>query len=378
MAVDVAGLRILLSTDAVGGVWTYSLDLARQLSHAGVEIVLAVLGPPPRDEDADAACAIPGLSLRVTGLPLDWTAESPDALLDAGEALAELAEQERCQLMQLHTAALAAIRHSAMPLISLHHSCVGTWWRAVKGDAPLPEEFHWRADLTAHGLAVSDAVVTPTTAFAHAVAEFYGLDWTPLVVRNGREAPRPDSNAGAIPREAFVFASGRVWDEGKNFATLARAARLAGRPVVMAGPVQSPLGGPPVTMPTVRLLGNLGHDQMRHWLARASVYVSPAYYEPFGLGVLEAAQSGCALILSDIPSFRELWSGAALLVPPDDERALARTMLQVLDDPALQKRLSARARHRSGHYTAETMAREMMRIYASLLATRRPMKGAAA
>ncbi len=34
----------------------------------------------------------------------------------------------------------------------------------------------------------------------------------------------------------------------------------------------------------------------------------PARYEPFGLSVLEAALSGCALVLGDIPSLRE--SGA--------------------------------------------------------------------
>src|SRR5690625_7216151 len=36
------------------------------------------------------------------------------------------------------------------------------------------------------------------------------------------------------------------------------------------------------------------------WLRQASVFVMPSRYEPFGLSVLEAALSGCALILSDI------------------------------------------------------------------------------
>ena len=37
-------LRLVLTTDAVGGVWTYATDLARGLSARGVEVTLAVLG----------------------------------------------------------------------------------------------------------------------------------------------------------------------------------------------------------------------------------------------------------------------------------------------------------------------------------------------
>ena len=56
-------------------------------------------------------------------------------------------------------------------------------------------------------------------------------------------------------------------------------------------------------------------------MARTAVFVSPALYEPFGLAVLEAAQAGCALVLSDIPTFRELWDGVALFVAPVIARA---------------------------------------------------------
>ena len=36
--------------------------------------------------------------------------------------------------------------------------------------------------------------------------------------------------------------------------------------------------------------------------------------------MLEAASAGCPLILGDIPTFRELWDGAAVFVAPDDAR----------------------------------------------------------
>src|SRR3546814_16818778 len=71
------------------------------------------------------------------------------------------------------------------------------------------------------------------------------------------------------------------------------------------------------------LLGVLGEASMAAWRERAGIFVSPSLYEPFGLAVLEAAMSGCALLLSDIPTFRELWDGAAVFTPAGDSDALA-------------------------------------------------------
>ena len=78
-----AQLRILMTTDAVGGVWTYALDLARGLAALDIETVLAAMGPDPDAAQADAARWIPGLTLIATGLPLDWTAGTRDELLRA-------------------------------------------------------------------------------------------------------------------------------------------------------------------------------------------------------------------------------------------------------------------------------------------------------
>ena len=73
--------HVFMTADAVGGVWTYALDLARALAPHGLQTTLAVLGPPPSDLQAAEARQIRGLDLLATGLPLDWTA--------AGEAEAE-------------------------------------------------------------------------------------------------------------------------------------------------------------------------------------------------------------------------------------------------------------------------------------------------
>lgn len=81
---------------------------------------------------------------------------------------------------------------------------------------------------------------------------------------------------------------------------------------------------------------------------------------------LEAALAGCALVLSDIPSLREVWSEAALFVPPEDHEALARAVNSLLDDAALRRRYASRARQAAGGYTLRRMAEDYHRTYTLL------------
>lgn len=377
MAEALTGRRLLLTTDAVGGVWTYSLDLARQYCAAGNEVVLALMGPAPSTERADATRKIDRLRLISTGLPLDWLAERPDDIVESGHQLARLATAQGCDVVQFHAPAFATAKSFTVPVVSVHHSCVATWWTAVNPGRALPEDLRWRAKLVAEGLAASDAVVAPTTAHAHAVAETYQLAAQPLAIRNGRQAESPELFVPAPERAPFVLTSGRLWDPGKNVAALDRAAGLLGVPVYAAGSATSPQGKAP-HFAALRQLGNLGEAEMRLWLTQAPVYASTALYEPFGLGVLEAAQAGCALVLSDIPAFRELWAGACLFVPPQDEQAIAREIGRLLSDARLLSRLSERARHRAQLYAPAAAAGEMMRLLAGLLALRRVGQEAAA
>ena len=70
--------RILMTCDAVGGVWRYAVDLAGALKERGTDVVLAVLGPPPTLEQRREAQAV--ATLVDVDLPLDWMVDDPDAL----------------------------------------------------------------------------------------------------------------------------------------------------------------------------------------------------------------------------------------------------------------------------------------------------------
>jgi len=102
-------------------------------------------------------------------------------------------------------------------------------------------------------------------------------------------------------------------------------------------------------------------------MARASLYVMPARYEPFGLSILEAGLSACALVLGDIPSLREHWDGAALFVPPDDRESLRHAVQRLIDSPGRRAELGARARARGREFTVDRMVDGYSRLYDELL-----------
>jgi glycosyltransferase involved in cell wall biosynthesis len=103
--------------------------------------------------------------------------------------------------------------------------------------------------------------------------------------------------------------------------------------------------------------------ELDDWLARAAIYVSPARYDPFGLLPLQAALHGCALLLSDIPSYRELWDGAACFFRTNDADDLRRQWGRLLH--ANQDRRDANLRARK-LYTPRRMVEAYQRLYSNV------------
>ena len=338
--------RLLMTADAVGGVWQYAIDLAGAFTRRGVEVVLAVMGPAP------APFHPPGVRVVDTGLPLDWTAVDEAALDDGIRVLRTLAHDLGVDSVHLHAPGLADPGVPwPMPVVAVAHSSVATWWDAVKG-GDLPPDLAWRRERTRSGLRASDRVVAPTRAFADALRRIYGPCDIEMI-HNGRD---PGPAVRPAP-EGHVFTAGRLWDEGKNVHALDRAA--AHLPIRAAGPTEGP--GVSVRFRHLNLLGTLSAAALAAERARASVFASVARYEPFGLAVLEAAQSGLPLVLSDIPTFRELWDGAAAFV--SDESDLLPMLRRVLADPG---DLGSRARQRAARYTVDAMADRTVALHRKL------------
>jgi glycosyltransferase involved in cell wall biosynthesis len=80
--------------------------------------------------------------------------------------------------------------------------------------------------------------------------------------------------------------------------------------------------------------------------------------------VLEAALAGCALVLGDVPSLRELWGEAATYV--HDDGSLARALAALLDDPTTAAERGAAARARARAFAPERTAAGYLQQYATL------------
>lgn len=354
--------RILMTADTVGGVWPYALQLGAGLADRGITTVLATMGRPPDCSQRAAAAAVPGLLLEVGPFALEWMPGAEADLEAAGEWLRALERRYRPDLVHLNGYAHATLPWRA-PSVVVAHSCVQTWWRAVWGE-PAPAEWDDYTRRVAAGLAAAGAVVAPSAAFLGMLEEVYGHLPQARVIHNGcssREAP-------CRRKESFILAAGRLWDEAKNVATLGAAVAALPWPAYVAGDAVRP-DGRTVDLDGVQALGPLDPEALADRMARAAIFVSPARYEPFGLAVLEAAQQGCALLLADIPTFRELWRDAALFVPPGDPDRIRDLLRGLIGDPARRARLGAAARRRAADYSAARMTEGYLALYAELAAT---------
>jgi glycosyltransferase involved in cell wall biosynthesis len=358
-------LHVFMTADAVGGVWQYALDLAEGLRPHGVRIDLGILGPAP-SPDQEAMAERAGVRLIPMGLPLDWIAASQDEVVAAGRAVARMAAQLDPDIVHLNSPAFAADASFPAPVVAVCHSCVATWWQSVRS-GPLPEDFVWRTDLVRRGYLNADMLLAPTEAFAKATAQSYDLETPPVVVHNGRRITQP---AAGATLGLFAFTAGRLWDEGKNLASLDRVAKRLSVPVLAAGPLVGP-NGAQVSARHVKTLGRLTDAEVERHLGAKPIFVSVAHYEPFGLAVLEAAQAGCALVLSDIPTFRELWDGAALFVSPNDEEELAKAIEKLADDADERACMGRRAEDAAKAYDVERMSMGVLNVYRSLLEAKR-------
>ena len=340
-----------LTTDTIGGIWNYSVDLANGMSAAGHRVSLATVGPAATA--AQRAELNPRIQLEETRLPLDWLAGHPAELEDAAETLAGLSRHSNAAL--LHAPAFIGRADWPVPVAVMAHSCLTTWWRAVRS-TPMQHDFAWRAAAAAAGYRRADAVAAPTAAFAELTRQTYSLRHV-SVIHNGRTPHRVHAD-----RQRAVLTAGRLWDDGKNAALLNRVAARLSAPLRAAGPLTGP-AEQSAALPHLDTLGPLDTPAMARAYSSATVFASAALYEPFGLAILEAAQSGMALVLSDIPTLRELWDGAALFVPPTDEDSWVAALEAALAEPAAW---AERARVRAERYSVTAMVDGTAELLASI------------
>ena len=352
--------RILMTADTVGGVWTYSLELARALPQ--IEFALATMGAPITVEQRAEASQLSNVQLFPSSYALEWM-DDPWAEVDrAGDWLLEIAREFNPDIVHLNGYVHANLRWAA-PVLVVAHSDVLSWWAAVKNcEAPRGYAEYRRRVLD--GLNAADAVVAPTAAMLSSLSQHYGWRGDGRVIWNSRD--RQLFSPGT--KRNVIFSAGRLWDDAKNLAALEAVAPEVRWPIEVAGDASHP-NGTQLQFKNVHALGKLPGEQLVERLATSAIYALPARYEPFGLSALEAALSGCALVLGDVAALREVWGDAAKFVDPNHHRALAVTLNALIEDDGEREKLAARARSRAAEFSPQRMAAGYRKAYADCLAT---------
>ena len=365
-------LRILMTADAVGGVWQYSADLAAALVERGTEILVATMGPRPSAAQKQQILTIPHVTLAESEFALEWMPAPWHDVERAGKWLLELASDFSPSVIHLNGYSHANLPWRK-PVIVTAHSCVYSWWRAVHGSSPGQDWAEYKRRVVA-GLAASKLVTAPSTYMATALQQEYGVPGKKIhVIHNFSRAVRSARNA----KQPFLLAAGRTWDTAKNFALIKQIAPKLDYVIRIAGPGPRPEGWA-ATRKSARFLGSLSQSQLLEQMEQASIFLHPALYEPFGLAILEAAWRRCCLVLSDIPSLRELWANAAVFIDPHNPEQWAIELNKLMADRGTREAFSQRAYSRAKKYRVDGAVDKYWSLYRSLVSSNRPVKKDAA
>lgn len=352
--------RILMSADSIGGVWTYTLELAKALNKYNISVSIAVLGEELSPHQRKAASAIDNIEIYESRYKLEWMDDPWEDVEHSGQWLLELEAFTQPDLVHLNGYAHGVLGFNT-PKVVVGHSCVFSWFEAVKGHLP-PAQWNWYKAEVTKGLKAADFVIAPSGTMMNYLHKHYGQFNNSAVIYNARS--RHDFHR--INKSSIILSAGRLWDEAKNLSALARIAGKINIPVFLAGEDESPMGEK-LIFENVKLLGKIPNDVLAGWMGHSLIYALPAKYEPFGLSVLEAALSGCALVLGDIDSLRELWDGAAVFVSPDSDEAWLSTLNYLGSNSKFCNEIARRCYRRALNYQPERMGEKYLAVYNKLL-----------
>jgi glycosyltransferase involved in cell wall biosynthesis len=356
--------RVLVTSDTLGGVWSHAVELSRFLAASSIDVVLATMGGPLDPAQRVEIGRIPGVSLHESSFALEWMDE-PWADVDrAGDWLLALENRYRPDLVHLNGYAHAALPWRA-PTVVVAHSCMLSWWRAVLNE-PAPARYAEYARRVRSGLARANAVVAPTRAMLDLLRGHYGDLEASYVIENGADPER----FKPAEKQPFFLAAGRLWDRAKNLALLRDVAPSLPWPVFVAGELGKNAQGDGPAARNLDFIGKLSQAELSRVMGRAAIFVHPALYEPFGLAPLEAALSGSALVLGDIPTLREVWGDAALYVDPARVEDWVDALSALARDDARRLELSRAAEQRAMTLTSARMALAYRALYSDLVTAR--------
>lgn len=358
-------MRILMTTDTLGGVWTFTKELAVGLLNNGCSVALVSLGrlPSPAQEgwaQEQSETWRARFRYHALDVPLEWMNENARAFSDVAPALIDIAEQFEADLLLSNQYCFGALACD-IPRVVVAHSDVLSWAEACRPDGLEHSQWlHTYRSLVQRGLNRADAVVAPTQWMLDALARNFTLPAHRHVVANGRTLPHIDAD---VRRNLQAVTAGRLWDEAKNVKLLESVDSPI--PLLIAGETQHESASLTMGESDIRFLGALDEGAMLSLLRESAIYICTSRYEPFGLAPLDAAQCGCAVLANDIPSLHEVWGDSALYFTGPE--SLSSWLWRLSDHPWLLNEAREIAGEHARAFTAERMTEGYLGIFRSLL-----------
>lgn len=352
-------LKILMTTDTLGGVWNYSVSLCKTLTKSyNVEIHLASMGALPSPAQKATLSGIHNIKFYPADYKLEWMQHPWQDVEKARNWFLELYHKLSPDLVHLNN--YMQLNITAVPVITVFHSCVLTWWKSVKG-VHAPKEWELYARHVQKSLENSTMVVSPTRALLKEAEAYYQINASKIIPNACEEI-----NARG-EKEEFILCAGRIWDEAKNLKVLSEIAEDLPWPVYIAGPGEHPDSGKKTEIKNVHFLGDLNREELLKWMARAAIFLSPVKYEPFGLAVLEAAKSGCALAISRLETLQETWKETAAYFDPDNPDHIKEALLEFINDETYRTRQASFSKKRSEVFSLAPFSQAYMQLYRNVL-----------
>jgi glycosyltransferase involved in cell wall biosynthesis len=377
-------VHVLVTTDTLSGVWTYTRELVTGLISRGARVTLVSFGDIPEPEQTAWMDKLQRLEYRPTAFRLDWMQEGQEDFKDSSAYLAALVKERNPDLLHLNHPCYGSLAVET-PRIVVAHGDLINWWKAVHGHEP--KETQWLRryrERLEEGLRAANVVVAPTVWMLDSIRSCYmssRCSWRQnAIIYHGRN---PVSFNPYGKKDDSVLAVGRVLDPGRQIGLLTQYNHRL--PISIVASESSAQPGIPIRTDvkaaidetSVSLKGCQTEAQMRALYGRSMIYVAPSRYEPFGITAVEAALSRCAIVANDIPSHREVWGNDALYFHTNDASNLASVLQRLNEDRELCRTYANRAFRRAHEcFTAKQMIDGYAELYDRVL--RNEMNAAAA
>lgn len=359
-----SSFRLLMTTDVVSEVWNYTSALCRALlQHGNIDILLVSFGGKPSQTHIEESQKS-NFNVKYSDFPIEtkynslfeWP--SPEEIK---KYLKNIIKEFNPDFIHLNHYMDDTFK---TPTVLTVHSDMLSWLKWVKNKG---RSLNYTDNLLKYKLSIYqmlnkvDAVITTSRSIAENILDIYDFRNRIKIIHNGIDG-NPHFNP---PDKPSIVSKGDFVDKSKNLHLLTGiATKLPDNiniKVIGQGPERK-------FKNRIEYLDKLTHEETLDVYRNSSIFLALSSYETFGLSMIEAAYSNCAIIANDIPIFRELWGDSASIFRRDDLNSFIRALNNLIENEDLLKVTAKNCQTKAlSTFSSKRMAFEYLNFYKFIL-----------